>query len=235
LYEALAMSTHQLSTTPDPSALRETNLSIARELGEMHLIHTDLINSLISLSTWSDEYTDHKNPTPTTEAIADSLFRDGINQFVGCFDSKNAYPLVVENVYPAVEGVAVYFRWLRSLRNSYAAHRHGSARQCVFGVMINPETGDYLGMGNLNATYRGPSREGHEALLGVIKMAIQFVETKISTLTNQFAAQAQGLSCLERLALKPAGIQPQAPETMGISRGDIKMAIAKENIPDAKG
>src|SRR5947209_898910 len=140
--------------------LRQTGLPIARELAEMILTEMDIANSLSSLKLWSKLYTSDEL-SADKKTIQGSVFRDGITQFVGCFDSKNAVPLVVETVFPAVQAIGPYFRWLRALRNSYTAHRHGAARQCVVGALIDPRTGAYLGHGQLCAVYTGPSPEGH--------------------------------------------------------------------------
>ena len=86
---------------------RDTGLPIARELAEMLLTQIDISNSLASLTLWSKQYESRGDPEPEdTKTIVDSLFRDGITQFVGCFDSKNAFPLVVETVFPSLEGIA---------------------------------------------------------------------------------------------------------------------------------
>src|SRR5947209_17350792 len=97
-----------------PVPMRDTGLPIAYELSEMYLTEMDLTNSLASLTLWSKMVRSDDEPADT-RTIAGSLFRDGITQLVGCFDSKNAFPLVVETVFPDAQGIAKYFRWLRVL------------------------------------------------------------------------------------------------------------------------
>lgn len=212
----------------EPDAMRETGLPIARELAEMLLTQRDLANSLGSLTIWSKSYTSDES-APDKQTIEGSLFRDGITQFVGCFDSKNAVPLVVETVFPSVDGIAVYFRWLRDLRNSYTAHRHGAARQCIVGAMVDPISGKYLGHGQMFAIYTGPSQEGHADLLALVAMAIRYVEGRVATLQTQFEAEASAIPPHELLRLSPAAVQPQAPTSMGKSRGDVRQGIEREH------
>lgn len=211
----------------EQTVMRETGLPIARELAEMLLTHMDLTNSLASLTLWSKSYTSNEEATSDKKTIEGSLFRDGITQFVGCFDSKNAVPLVVEAVFPNVDRIAPYFRWLRALRNSYTAHRHGSARQCIVGVLINPVSGEYLGGGHMFAVYAGPSPEGHANLLSLVAMAIRYVETAISSLWQEFDAAARVIPPDDLLKLPLAAVQAQGPADMGKSRGDIRRGMER--------
>jgi hypothetical protein len=209
--------------------MRDTKLPIARELAEMFLIELDPNNSLASLTLWSEMYKSHDSADDNTKTIIGSLFRDGITQFVNCFDSKNIVPLVVETVFPTVEGITPYFRWLRALRNSYTAHRHGAARQCIAGVMVHPVSGEYVGWGRLFAVYTGPSQEGHAPLLSLIRMAINYVQGRIEVLGNQFETEAKALGQEALLRLPPAPIQAQAPTDMSKSRGDVRAGILREH------
>lgn len=214
--------------------MRETGLPIARELSEMLLTQRDIANSLATLTAWSKSYCSTSD-APDRVAIEDSLFRDGITQFVGCFDSKNAFPLVVEDVYPSVEGIGPYFRWLRDLRNSYTAHRHGAARQCAVGVFLHPVSGEPIGTGEQFASYRGPSVEGHSDLLSIIGMASRYVASKVEALQKQFRAEAFAIPVETLLRAPFAGIQAQAPTDMRKSRGDVQAAMQREptnNVDD---
>jgi hypothetical protein len=213
----------------EPIVTRETGLPVARELAEMLLTQQDIANSLAVLTAWIEgDASEDSDPNSRAHAIRGSLFRDGITQFVGCFDSKNAFPLVVETVYPAVEGIDAYFRWLRALRNSYTAHRHGGARQCVVGILINPISGEYLGRDNRFATYLGPNQEGQSDLLSILSMASRYVAERISALEQQFDAEVQSIAPSDRLKLPAAALQPQGPTSMGKSRGDIRKGIERE-------
>lgn len=210
----------------EPLPLRDTQLESARELSELTLIRGDLANSLASLSLWTKSY-QSEGEDPNKIIIEDSLFRDGITQFVACFDCKNAIPLVVEEIYPEADGIGVYFRWLRQLRNSYTAHRSGAARQCVVGIMIDPHSGAILGHGQIRANYRGPAAEGHADLLRVIRQAFRFVESRIEQTTICLLAEAEAMSAEDRLKLPAARIQGQDPSQMGKSRGDVRKAIQR--------
>ena len=170
-----------------------------------YLLQPDLAVSYASCSfgqNLPDDITDRDTVT-----IRGSLFRDGITHFVGCFDKKNAFPLVVETVFPNFDGIDVYFRWLRGLRNSYTAHRHGAARQCAVGSMVHPETGEYLGHGHLFTVYAGPHRDGHGPLLSLINVARNYVEAEVKRLVAEFEAAAKALSPDQRLKLPTAQTQ----------------------------
>lgn len=193
----------------------------------MLLIKNDLTQSLASLTIWVESYSTEKKDDSRTRTINDSLFRDGITQFVNCFDSKNAFPLVVETVFPNIEGIAPYFRWLRDLRNSYAAHRHGNSRQCSVGAIVDPSTGAYLGHTALYAAYRGPNQEGHAALLSLVAHALHYVEAQLVTLGQRFDAEASAIAPAVLLKLPRSAVQPQGPEQMGKSRGDVMKAISR--------
>jgi hypothetical protein len=204
---------------------RDTGLPIARELSEMMLTQLDLKNSLAALTLWSKMETESTFDPAQTTIIRDSLFRDGITNFVGCFDSKNAFPLVVNTVFRTTEGIDPYFRWLRALRNSYTAHRHGGARQCAVGAIINPVSGQYLGGGHLFSIYRGPSAEGHANLLAVIRLAIAYVDARVADLRERFDAEARAIPPDVLLGRPALAVQPQAPADMGKSRGAVIAGI----------
>ena len=210
---------------PTQLPMRETGLSIERELSEMLLTRKDLANSLASLRLWSKLPDDTQNPD--TAIIKGSLFRDGITQFVGCFDRKNAFPLVVETLFPNLDGIDVYFRWLRALRNSYTAHRHGAARQCAVGIIVHPETGEYLGHGHLFTIYGGPNREGHNNLLTMINMTINYVDGELLRLQAEFEAAVKAMPPGDRLKLPVARTQGTDPINIGQSRGDIRKEIVR--------
>lgn len=207
---------------------RDTKLPIARELAEMLLTQIDINNSLASLTLWSKLYNSStSSEDEETKTILGSLFRDGITQFVACFDrDTNAFPLLVETVFPAVEGIATYFRWLRALRNSYAAHRHGAARQCAVGVAVDSVTGEFLGTSRLFASYRGPNQAGHADLLSLIGMAARYVAARVGVLAGQFEAEARALSPETLLNLPLSTVEPQAPTDMRKSRGEISARAA---------
>lgn len=215
---------------PSPLLVCDTGLPVARELAETLLIQKDIANSLASLKIWVEEYSPDGEPDDHTRAVRGSLFRDAIAQFVSCFDGPhNAFPLVVETVFPNVEGIGPYFRWLRDLRNSYTAHRHGAARQCIVGAVVDPASGKYLGRNVGFAIYAGPSKEGHAGLLSIVSMALRYVEERIALLETQFDAEASAIASADLLKLPPAVVQPQGPTSMGKSRGDVKKRIARKH------
>ncbi|MFK4498888.1 hypothetical protein ABIF86_003179 [Bradyrhizobium japonicum] len=209
--------------------MADTGLAVAEELAEMEITKFDLDCALVSLTLWTQGYRPEGSESEKERAVNGSLFRDGITQFVSCFDSKNRFPLVVETVYPNATGVAPYFKWLRNLRNSYTAHRHGAARQCSIAAVVRPGTGAFLGHSKLFAAYVGPSQDGHAQLLAVVSLAIRYVEAQILRLQQQFIEEASAIPP-EQLLMLPRGaaVQPQGPAQIGMSRGDVRKAMARE-------
>lgn len=213
----------------DYPLLRDTGLPVAVEIAEWMLTRNDLSNSLASLTLWSKVYGPVNDPNqPDAQTIAGSLFRDAITQFVGCFDEKNAFPLVVETVYPSVEGIAEAFRFLRSLRNSYTSHRHGAARQCVVGIAVHPITGEYGGNGHLMTVYHGPAAETHDNLLGIVGMAVRFVDARIADLQHQLDAEARAMTPAQRLKM-PSAVLQAGPAELRKSRGDLRRARERDS------
>ena len=215
--------------TEEPQIIaRDTGLPVARELSEMMLTQIDLNNSLKSLAMWVELHQNTKDEDEGRAAMRNSLFRDGITQFVGCFDGgTNPFPLVVETVFPNIHGIAPYFRWLRQIRNAYTAHRYGAARQCIFGAIVKPETGEFLGITYIVAIYQGPSEEGHLHLLSLVTIALDYVNRRISDLTVQFIVEAKALGPDVLLSLPYAQLRTLEPTEMNLSRGDVNAAMER--------
>ena len=133
--------------------------------------------------------------------------------------------LLVETIFTNVEGIARDFRWLRNLRNSYTAHRHGSARQCAVAAIVDLASGKYRGRGVMFMIYDGLNQEEHSRLLSLISMAIRYVE-EIFRLEKQFDAEAGAIAHVDLLKLRPSYLLP--PNEMNKSRGDPMKGIARE-------
>lgn len=207
----------------------ETGLPVARELAEMLLIKHDLSASLSGIKIWDRLRKMEAEDTEDNKSIRNSLLRDGITQFVNCFDGKNFSPLVVETIYQSWEGIGPYFRWLRGLRNSYTAHRHGSARQCVVGALVDPVTGGFIGPAHFLTLWSGPSPDGLAQLLSVIERAVAYADLQIQILGLRFTEEASSIAPEDLLKLPAACVQIQDPTAIGKSRGDIRKAMAQEN------
>jgi hypothetical protein len=205
-----------------PKLMRDTGLPVAREFAEMLLIRADINNCLIALRVWSEEYSSAiKAEDERAHAIGVSLFRDVVTQFVACFDGDtNIHPLVVEEVYPDFEGIAVTFRRLRDLRRGYTAHRYSAARQGVVGIYVDPITGQYLAYGALLASYVGEGEQVHARLISIVEQALAFVQARVIELAAKFEQEVNAIPPLERLKLPLAQVNP-GPEALKKSRGDI--------------
>jgi hypothetical protein len=202
--------------------LRQLDLPAATELAETLLIVADLRNSLDSLSLWSRNYVPIAGASPDLRVILGSLFRDGVVQFVGCFE-KSSHPLKVPEVYKDQTGADGYFKWLRDLRNSFAAHRYGAGRQCIVGALVDPEKG-YIGHGHIVSIYTGPEPNGHIDLLRFVGVAIAFAEAKVQKLQSQFDGEVSAIPLADLLKAPLAQVYGMEPAEMGLSRGDLQKA-----------
>lgn len=204
--------------------LRELDLPVAIELAETLLIQHDLRNSLATLRLWSQRIsatTASDAPDAEANIVLGSLFRDGLVRLIGCFE-KSSHPLRLDEVYPnANDGAADYFKWLRDIRNSFAAHRYGAARRCVVGALVDPDKG-YLGHGYLSAIYAGPASVGHSDLLRFVAVALKFADAKAARLAEQVDAEARAVPMEELLKAPVARLHGLDPEDMKKSRGDMR-------------
>lgn len=102
--------------------------------------------------------------------ICSSLVRDTIVTFVSCFDRSVSPSLDEETVFKDIPGALEFFNWLKSLRHSWVAHRHGPARQCQVGYLVG-ENGDIVGLGEFSTTYYGPNKEDVNQIIAVFELA----------------------------------------------------------------
>jgi len=113
--------------------------------------------------------------------VADSLFRDAIVQFVGCFDRGAEHPVDEKVVFSQVERGAEYIAWLKDIRDSYAAHRFGTLRQCVAGVMID-KAGAIVGVGHIAQQGYPFGKEEEEQMLRCMSVVGTHLEAKVKDL-----------------------------------------------------
>ena len=68
--------------------LKEIKTPFARELAEYELLMKDIEAAHDALGLWFEKYASRKNLSPEQILIGQSLFRDFIVMFVGCFDKR---------------------------------------------------------------------------------------------------------------------------------------------------
>jgi hypothetical protein len=200
--------------------LREVGSPTAIELGETLILLQDTRQSFAAMKLWFRKYVPEGDTEPAgeDELIADALFRDAIVQFVGNFDRSAKHPLVAEVVFNTIEGGAEYIGWLTDIRDSYAAHKFGTLRQCVVGVIVDTK-GVLLGDGHLSL--RGyPFGKEEEQLLGAISVVGRHLEAKVKDLRAKLLAEARAMPPEELLGLPNA-------RTYAAASGEIRMSRQK--------
>lgn len=206
--------------------LKEITTPLARELAEYTLLHKDLQAAHEAIALWFAKYMSRQAElTPEEVLIAQSLFRDSIVMFVGCFDNTAPCRLVASDIYQKPNKELEYFEWLKDIRDSYAAHKFGPLRQCVVGVMVD-ENGAIVGAGNSTRIYAGPVGETKDDLLSIVNIAGSHVEKKILELSNQMTTAALAMSPAELAALKPGITHDVEPHQVRISRDKFRRSLS---------
>jgi hypothetical protein len=78
--------------------LRALKGPLATEVAEYSLLLGDLELSIKTIKLWHEKYAENQKSQEET-TIACSLFRDGIVQFIGCFDKTAKFALKADDVY----------------------------------------------------------------------------------------------------------------------------------------
>jgi hypothetical protein len=78
--------------------LKKLDTPLAKELAENYILRDDMRTSIATLTLWTEKFAEI--PTGTESGlIGQSLFRDAIIQFVGCFDKTSPFPLSAKAIY----------------------------------------------------------------------------------------------------------------------------------------
>ena len=193
---------------------------LAKELAEYWLLENDLFSAHDTLAIWFDKYSIREVSELTKEEklISQSLFRDAIIMFVGCFDNSAPLKLSPEDIYGSIENGVAFFEYLKDIRNSYAAHKFGPYRQCVVGVTIDETTGLAGEVGKSSRIYRGFKIEAKEQTLNFIRIAGHYVSKKMDDLRDGLMESAKAMTPAELAALKTAQTYDVQPNQIRISR-----------------
>jgi hypothetical protein len=182
--------------------LKAIETPLARELSEALLMQIDMNASIATMKLWHEKFA--SSDDEEKRLIAQSLFRDAIVQFAGCFEhSKILDPAAIYGHDP--NGLKSY-QWFKDTRDAYAAHRFGRQRQCVVGAIINPATGE-IGYGHLMTKYAGQNKEDGPQLQGFMQTAAKALDTKVNELTQKLREYIVQLKPEEVSALKDASVQ----------------------------
>lgn len=198
-------------TMSEPPVVKELNSPLARELGELQLIAKDIETSYRAIDIWRAQYAPLKNMSRDQQTISLALMRDAIVQFVGCFDKNSEYSLRKEAVYSTDDQLA-YFKWLRDLRDSYAAHSFGPYRQCVVGInMSAPSRRIHF----IDQIYRGPHTG--EQLLEFIAIAGTYSANRMLELIEKLLRSLDAVTDEELNALPVA-------RTHSVDQTEVRMS-----------
>lgn len=207
--------------------LREMRGPLAREVSELLLIQEDLVQAIAALKLHRDRLAPPDEPEETTRIIKVALMRDAITQFIGCIGSGDPIVIEPEAVYGPVNGGMKYFMWLKNLRDTWAAHRLGPLSQTVVGMIVHPETGEFMGIGKMLNRYQGPSLTEQPSVIDFIQIAARYVATRLEDVARQLEAEACALSPNQRLALPIAKTFHVHPDEVRMGRkkfGNIRRA-----------
>lgn len=204
-------------------ALRALESPTEVELSETLLLLQDTRQGFAAMKLWFRKHAPEEGvqPAPEDDLIADALFRDSIVQFVGCFDRGAEHPLDEKVVFAQVEGGAEYIAWLRDIRDSYAAHKFGTLRQCVAGVVVDA-AGTVVGVGHLAQRGYPFGKEQEDQMLRCMSVVGRHLEAKVKDLEANLLAEANALKPEELLKLPNARTYATGSDEIRMSRKKLK-------------
>jgi hypothetical protein len=175
---------------------------------------------LAALRLLIEKYSGAENTqTEARVVILNALYRDAIVQFVECF-RKGPFNLNFDEVYKGIENAAVYYKSLQDERDAYAAHRFGAYRQCVTGIIVDPNF-NVLGVGQIQGIYSAPNADGLRQLGAFVNIASQFAEAKMERLRLKLTDETKDLRPEQVRALKPARIVAISSDQIMMTRKQV--------------
>jgi hypothetical protein len=207
------------------AAAKELSSQDALAMAELALINNDLNTCLRSLRIikrqyLSDECSDEERDVKL------ALFRDAVNLYVSAFVGTG-YKLNTETVYSAVEGFSEFFQWARDVRDTYAAHTFGPARQCAIAIAVDPKTGLSMGTGPVRLEWDFVTVEAVDELGKAATIASKYAAECGQHLNDEVNSQAEKLSKEEIAALPPARLHVPAPTELRMTRERFRKSKAK--------
>lgn len=173
---------------------------LAEEIEELVLIISDLRTSIECIQQWAALSKEDGTP----ENILNSLFRNGIVTFMACFDDATPYNLDSTVVYSQLDGGIEYFKWLKTMRDTWIAHRSGPMRQAQFGFIIDPNSGEIEATGYLCHTEQIKDADVSDSLLRFIGTAGEHATRKMDALIVDIRSECEALYPSQRKALPDA-------------------------------
>jgi hypothetical protein len=200
----------------------------AKELAELHLLHHDLDHAVKAIRLLVDAFGEREF-TEAEQIMRLGLYRDAVVQFVACFDGSAPLFLQVADIYSDDANASSSFHYLKTLRDTFAAHRNGPARQCAVGVIPGP-TGP-RGTGHLKMVLHVPDSNQLKHTHDFISKARQHVLQRLEILDQQLRAAAMAMSREEILALPSASTRNANPKEMRLSRERFGRTFRPSSAP----
>lgn len=188
----------------------------AIEMAEVALINNDLNTCTRLMRTIRERYLDD-NLTDQDQDIKLALFRDAVNLYVSAFVGTG-YKLDKGKVYADVEGGVGFFQWVLDVRNSYAAHTFGPARQCVAAIFTDPQTGKAVNVEPLRMEWDIVNNETTKLLGTASEIAAKYSVHLGKKLNSEVLAQAETMTAEEIAALPRAQLHVPAPDELKMER-----------------
>ena len=210
---------------------RTTNTPTAREFSEWTLLAGDLEYALRRAILWNELANTEAKSDNNVEILV-SVFRDAAITFVSCFDNTLSASLDPKVVYTTTSGGVEYFEWLKDLRNTWVAHRSGPNRQCVAAIIVDEDTGEFRGLGQLSHLYMGPTPNAGDDLVGMMEIALSHACKEVKDRESQLREEIQKLENAERLRLPAANTVIPGSKEIHMGRrkfGNIKRSLKQKN------
>ncbi len=192
--------------------VRRLDTPEARRYAEWCLLELDLNRCLHIARLWKQVDSDGD------KEIAVSLFRDAVVSFIACFDKTNPVTLDAQILYRDYQGGMEYFRWLSSIRDTWIAHRHGASRQASAAIIVDDNTGDYLGLGRMLMAYSRPVLAGADDFIAFVSIALRHAASEKTDAMPAVESQAKSLRPSERLRLPVASAKAPTGAALRIGR-----------------
>jgi hypothetical protein len=139
----------------------------------------------------------------------------------------------VEEVYREAEGATEYFLWLKAMRDTWIAHRHGPSRQAAVGVFLNENTGALIGFGHIQSNFQCPPAEAVSDLRMFIHAAISYTEKEMNAIGKIVEEQAKSMYPTSLRKLPKAGITAPGTSTLRMGRKKFRGITPISQMRDA--
>lgn len=192
--------------------MRRIDTPESREYAEWCLLVLDLERCLHVARLWKQQEEDGD------VEVAVSLFRDAVVSLISCFDKTNAVSLDAQALYGRYEGGLEYFQWLTTIRDTWVAHRYGTSRQTSAAIVVDENSGDFLGVGNMLMTYSRPVLAGADDFILFVSIAAAEAKTRQSEAQKVVERQAKSLTPSQRLQLPIANAKAATGGELRIGR-----------------